>query len=373
MVADIVKRRLFSQQLAFSRFTNPTEIVSWFGALQAQDFAAAKWAIALRAMDLTDSNIEQAFNDGKILRTHIMRPTWHFVAPSDIRWLLQLTSPRVHRYNGYYYRRSGFDRSLFQKSNEILRSALQGSKQLTRDELRDELEKHKIPTQNLGLSYTIMQAELDGIICSGPRIGKQFTYMLLDERVPKKKEFTGDEALSELIKRYFQSHGPAQLRDFVWWSGLTVADAKRGIEIMGSHIQKIEREGKIYWYIASGSSISSILRKTSSNGDNQNHECFLIPGFDEYFIAYKDRSDVLDKKYAKHLNQGGGMVNGAIIIDGKMVGGWKRTFERKNVFLRLQLFEEIAPSMQRALGEQAQRYGKFINMPVSFKVKSFPV
>ncbi len=356
MGSDIVQKRLENQQLTFAHFTHAEDVVNWFGAMQAQDFAAAKWAIALRTKNQTDHDIEQAFNEGKIIRTHIMRPTWHFVTPSVIRWLLALTSERVHAFNGYYYRQSGLDKAIFQKSNEIIRRTLQGGKQCTREQLRQELEKGEVPTKDLGLSFTIMQAELDGIICSGPRIGKQFTYMLLDDRVPNTKAISRDEALTELIKRYFQSHGPAQIQDFVWWSGLTVADAKKGIALVGRKLHKEEKEGKTYWWIDS-----------STQQVSPSHECFLIPGFDEYFIAYKERSDVLDKKYAKHLNQGGGMVNGAIVVEGTMVGGWKRTFEKDHVVITTQLFENITASQQDALEKQAQRYGQFITMPVITK------
>lgn len=354
MTLPITQRRLYNQQLAYGNFKNPEEVVGWFGAMQAQDFAGAKWAIALRTKNQTDADIEQAFNEGKILRTHIMRPTWHFVTPDDIRWLLVLTSPRVHKFNGYYYRQTGLDKSIFQKSNEVIKKVLQGGKQLTREELGRELEKHKIPTERLGLSYTIMQAELDGIICSGPRIGKQFTYMLLDERVPKVKEISRDRALSEITIRYFQSHGPAQVQDFVWWSGLSPADVKKGIELVGSKLYKEEKEEKTYWLLKSAKNVG------------QFQGSLLIPGFDEYFIAYKDRSDILEKKYAKHLNAGGGMLHGVIVVEGKMVGGWKRTFEKKNVVIAMQLFEKITSAQMYSLERQAQLYGKFINMPASF-------
>src|SRR5215469_1273386 len=248
MLLDIAQTRLSNQQLSTQKFSKPEEVVSWFGAMQSQDFAAAKWAIAQRSKNQTDASIEKAFNEGKILRTHIMRPTWHFVTPSDIRWILALTSPRVYRFNGYYYRQTGLDKSIFEKSNLVIQKALTGGKQLTRSELNEYLVAAKIPTENLGLSYTIMQAELDGIICSGPRKGKQFTYMLLDERVPQTKTFSNNEAIAQLTKRFFQSHGPALAADFSWWSGLTLTDAKKGVALLGSQIQKSERDGKTYYY-----------------------------------------------------------------------------------------------------------------------------
>lgn len=350
MISDIANTRLHTQQLVTPMFSRPEDVVKWFGAVQSQDFAAAKWALALRTKSNTDADIEKAFNEGKILRTHVMRPTWHFVTPEDIPWLLALTAEKVKKFNGSYFRRSGYDHSIFTKSNRVIEKALTGGEQLTRNELKLILEKEGIPLDTLGLSFVLMQAELDGIAISGPRKGKQFTYMLFAERVPKIKALSHDEALAALIERYIQSHGPAQIQDFVWWSGLTVADAKKGIELLGSAVHKEERSGKTYWFF------NHMQSATTSPS-------VLVPGFDEYFIAYKDRSDILDKQYAKQLNLGGGMVSGAIVIKGRMVGGWRRAFEKKHVVITLRLFEEITASEQKALEGQVQKYSTFIGLP----------
>ena len=200
------------------------------GAVQAQDFAAAKWALALRMRSATDHSIEQAFNDGQIIRTHLLRPTWHFVAPEDIRWLLQLTGPRVNLKCGSAFRRFELDAAVFKRSHRALINALKGGKHLARAELRTVLDRAGVATgDGIRFQHILIRAELDGVICSGPRQGKQFTYALLEERVPPAKPLTRDEALVELTRRYFTSHGPANLQDFVWWSGLTTADARRGI------------------------------------------------------------------------------------------------------------------------------------------------
>lgn len=346
----IPSTRLLNQHLTTSASEKPEDVISWFGAMQAQDFNAAKWAIALRCKNATDESIELAYNKGEILRTHVMRPTWHFVTPSDIRWLLALTAPRVHRFNGYYYRQTGLDKSIFIKSNRVITKALQGGKQLTRSELNIRLKEAYIPTENLGLSYRIMQAELDGLICSGPKIGKQLTYMLLDERVPQTKKISNEEALAELTKRFFQSHGPAQIKDFAWWSGMTLTEAKKGIAILGKQLLKEEYNDKQYFFI-----------KTKTI--EQSETAFLIPGFDEYFIAYTDRSDVLDRKYAKELNQGGGMVNGAVVVNGRMVGGWKREIKKTSVFITIKLFEKIMDVQKKLLTQQAERFGVFLAKP----------
>lgn len=351
----IPQTRLINQKLTDTTFDKPEDVLTWFGAMQAQDFNAAKWALALRCKNATDASIETAFNNGDILRTHIMRPTWHFVTPSDIRWLQALTAHRVHRFNGYYYRQTGLDKSIFVKSNTVIRKALAGGKQLTRSELQIHLEVAKIPTENLGLSYTIMQAELDALICSGPKRGKQFTYMLVDERIGQTENLSMEEALYELTKRFFQSHGPAQAKDFSWWSGLTLTEVKKGIELAGEKIYKESHNGKTYFFMES---------KKSSTKES----VFLIPGFDEYFIAYSDRSDVLNKNYAKELNQGGGMVSGAIIINGRMIGGWRRTFEKKSVVVTIRLFETIPEEMKEKIHQQTKRFGEFLHLPVALKV-----
>lgn len=350
-VSFITEQRICSQYLYDPTFYKPGEVVAWFGAVQAQDFAAAKWALGLRMKNPKEQDIEQDFNDGLLLRTHLLRSTWHFVHPNDIRWMLALTAPRIHAYNEYYYHKSGLDKTIFLKSSGVIRNVLNGGNQLTRNELDIQLKKAKIPTQNLGLSYIIMNAEVDGLICSGPRRGKQFTYMLLDERVQKTTDLTYYEALTELTKRYFQSHGPAQIQDFAWWSGLTIRDVKKGIALA-----KLDKEivnDKTYWFVKSGNS-------KKHSGINTH----LLPPFDEYFVAYKDRSDILHNSYKKEMNFGGGMISGAIVHNGQVRGTWKRTFEKSGVTVFLKPFSKLTETERKAIEKAADKYGTFLNMPV---------
>ena len=226
----IAHQRLHNQRLSSTDFKRPDEVVKWLGAVQAQDYHGAKWALAQRMQGATDARIEKAFTDGAILRTHVMRPTWHFVAPADIRWMLKLTAPRVNAASRYNYRKLELDDAFFHKSNKALARALRGGKQLTRDELRKAVGHVGVATNDLlRFSHILLRAELDGVICSGPRKGKQFTYALLDERTPKSRILARDEALAELTLRYFTSHGPATLQDFVWWSGQATSDARKGL------------------------------------------------------------------------------------------------------------------------------------------------
>jgi hypothetical protein len=213
---EIAHQRLHNQLISRQTFEKAGDVVGWLGAVQAQDYAAAKWAVGQRVQEATDVAIDRAFADGAILRTHVMRPTWHFVTPADIRWMLQLTAPRVNALNASYYRQRALDDDIFKRSNAILAKALQGGKQLTRTELASVLQQAGIATGDLlRLTYLMIRAELDGVLCSGARRGKQFTYALLDEQAPQAKSLERDEALAELTRRYFTSHGPATLQDFV--------------------------------------------------------------------------------------------------------------------------------------------------------------
>ncbi len=208
---DIAHQRLHNQKLLQTTFTKPDEVVAYLGAVQAQDYAGAKWAIAQRTKGLTDVEIDQAFADGTILRTHLMRPTWHFVTPADIRWMLMLTAPRVHAVSAFMYRQLELDKAVIKKSYTVLEKTLRGDKQLTRTELGSAFKKAGIVAEGMRLGYFMMSAELDGIICSGARKGRQFTYALLEERVPEVKAVKRDEALAKLVQRYFATRGPATL------------------------------------------------------------------------------------------------------------------------------------------------------------------
>ena len=265
--------------------------------------------------------IEQAFTDGTILRTHILRPTWHFVLPADIRWMLALTAPRIIAASAYYYRTLGLDDTVFSHSNAVLAKALQGGKQLTRPELVSVLQQAGIVTDDLQrFTYIIMRAELDGIICSGGRRGKQFTYALLDERAPQARILDREEALAELAGRYFTSHGPATLQDFVWWSGLTVADARIGLELVTSQLMHEVIDGQTYWRSASMPSAKDLSQTI-----------YLLPNFDEYTVGYTDRSAIFDMSDAEKFDTPGNVLNPTIVLDGLVVGTWKRTIKKDTV------------------------------------------
>ncbi|SRR5216683_339098 len=353
---DIAHQRLHNQLITRRTFEKPGDVVEWLGAVQAQDYAAAKWAVGLRLQGTTDDDIEQAFTRGAILRTHLMRPTWHFVSPADIRWILALTAPRVNAVNAYYYRKLALDDAVFMHSNAMLAKALQGGKQLTRPELTSVLQQVGIATDDLQrFTYIMMRAELDGIVCSGARRGKQFTYALLDERAPQARTLDRDEALAEFARRYFTSHGPATLQDFVWWSGLTVADARASLEMVTSQLMHEVVDGQTYWFSMSTPSAKDLSQAA-----------YLLPNYDEYIVGYTDRSAVFDASHTKKLDPRGNVLfNHTIVMDGRVVGTWKRTIKKDAVMITPSLLTPLNDAETRAFAAAANHYGAFLDMSVN--------
>jgi hypothetical protein len=350
---DVVAQRLRNQKLARSTFRQPEEVVAWLGAMQAQDYTGAKWGIGLRSRGVADADVDRACDEGRILRTHVMRPTWHFVAPQDIRWLLALTAPRVQAFNAYWNRVNELDDRIFARSRKAIERALEGGATLTRAELASVLAGAGIEASGTRLAALIMHAELNAVICSGPRRDRQFTYALLDERVPSSPRLTRDEALAELTQRYFASHGPATLRDFAWWSGLTARDVKAGVESVSSTLAHFVQQDLSHWFLPS--------RATARD---QSPSAFLLPNYDEYLIAHKDRGHVVHPstppaptrpvEYPHHL-----------VIDGRLRGTWKRRIGTRTAEVTLRPYRPLTKKERRAVGSEADRYGTFLEMVVT--------
>ncbi len=349
---DIAYQRLENQHLAEPTFQHPKDVVEWLGAVQAQDYAAAQWAIGLRLQDVTSDDLEQAFADGTILRTHVMRPTWHFVSPSDIRWLLALTAPRVNLTNASWYRQLELDETIFGRSNEALARALHGGKQLTRLELVPVLQQAGIAADHAQrLSFLMMRAELDGILCSGARRGKQFTYALLDERVPPAKTLDREEAVVELTRRYFRSHGPATQQDFVWWSGLTATDAKVGLQMVADHLLHEVIDGRRYWFSASASPPKDLSERA-----------LLLPNYDEYLVGYTDRTIIFDISHTDKLDARGNILfHHTMVLDGQVVGIWKRILKKGTIIVTPSFFLPLNQAQRRAFALAASRYAAFLD------------
>ena len=355
---DLLSDRLRNQQLTRPDRQKPAQVVAWLGAMQAQDFAAAKWAVGLRSPGCSSHDIEEAFNDGAILRTHVLRPTWHFVAPADIRWMLALSAPRVHAANAYYYKQSGLDAKMFARGCAMMHRMLDDGEPMTRAELAAALKRAKVPADGLKLAYIMMHAELEGVITSGPRRGKQFTYALLDRRAPNGKVLDRQDAVAELAKRYFASHGPATIRDFVWWSGLTVKEAQLGIEAVTPKLRQESIDGRDHW--------SATARVAAAS---KGCTALLLPNYDEYLVAYKDRGAVVeDARAANIVARSGGAYPHHLVIDGRLAGSWARTLKENSVVIEVAPYRKLTPAQTRAVMSAADCYGDFLGLPLTLSI-----
>jgi hypothetical protein len=351
-LSDVARYRFYNQHIGRAKFEKPDDVVAWLGAMQGQEYAMAKWGIAQRMQEITATELDKAFADGAILRTHLLRPTWHFVTPADIRWVLALSAPRVHAVNAFMYRKLELDSALFKRSTAVLTKSLQGGKQLTRVELASALQQAGIATVGeLRMGYILMQAELDALICSGARRGKQFTYALLEERVPQVKKMEREEALAELVKRYFTSRGPATMRDFTVWSGLTMTDAKRGIEMLKPKLEHDVIDEQTYWFVESALPAKPSL--TSAH---------LLPIYDEYVMGYKDRSAMLGALEREKFDAGSIAFDNLIVINGMLVGSWKRTLSKREVSIETNFNARLTKVEQKAVAAGAAQFGKFLSL-----------
>jgi len=347
---DIAHRRLHNLRLSGAPLEAPEDVVGWLGAVQSQDFGPAKWSVAERTGGVGDAAIDRAFADGAILRTHVLRPTWHFVLPADIRWLLELTAPRVHALNAYYYRQLGLDDAVFERCNALLVGALQGGAQLTRKQLAATLEGAGVALGGFRLAYLLMNAELRGIVCSGAPRGKQQTYALLEERAPQATSRSRDEALAELTLRYYTSHGPATVKDFGWWSSLTAADIRRGLELVASRLQHEVVDGVTYWFAGRAPATRPAAPAVH-----------LLQGYDEYIVGYSQSKSLLNLA-GRALLQDRPMFNGVAILDGQVAGHWKRTLNRDTVAFEVALYEPFDDAQAKALQAAADRHGEFLGL-----------
>jgi len=355
---DLARRRLATQHLLTPTITEPAEVVRRLGAVQAQDYGSAKWGVGTRTRGAVDAVVERAVNEGSILRTHVLRPTWHFVTPADIRWMLALTAPRIKAAMAYYDRQLELDAAVFRRSNGAVSRALRDGRQLTRAELAQVFRRARVNaagSQRLG--HLLMRAELEGIVCSGARRGKQATYALLEERVPPTAPLDRDEALLELTGRYFATRGPATLQDFAWWAGLTVADASRGVAIAGRRLEREVIGDETYW-----------LEPARRSPRRRSPTAHLLPNYDEYFIGFKNRSAIGTRlSLATGELAGDALRAHVIVVDGQLVGGWKRTLTRAAVVVELTLLVSLTKPEQEAVRAAAQALGAFLDLPVELR------
>jgi hypothetical protein len=319
------------------------------GAMQSQDFNMAKWAIGLRLPGTTDAIIEAAFNKGEILRTHVLRPTWHFVAAEDIYWMLEVTSPQMNSLLKSRQKQMELTKTIFAKSNSIIEKAVSGGKHVTREELMTLLKKAKIAITSERSYHLMYQAELNGIVCSGNMKGKNQTYTLLEERVKKTKQIPREEALAKLASRYFTSHCPATVEDFIWWSGLNITDGKHALEMIKNNFISETIKSKTYWFT---DSFSIPLKNKSS--------LYLLPAFDEFIISYKDRTAILYPEHYTKVVSNNGIFWPVILMNGKAIGLWKRNIQKDKVLLEAQFFKKVSKTTIAFVEKRFKQFGNFL-------------
>jgi hypothetical protein len=346
----ISERRLRHQSLTGPPRRTVDGVVSWLGAVQAQEYAAAKWGLALRMPDgTTDATIERAFNAGEILRTHVMRPTWHFVARADILWMLDLTGDRVQKTMAVYNRQMELDPPTLNRAVRAIERALTKLPNLTRQEISEHLAIAGIPATGQRLAHVTLDAELKGVICSGPRREKQFTYALVSERAPNAPRLERDEALAKLAGRFFKSHGPATVRDFVWWSGILTPEARRALQIVRTHRAVVD--GETYFWKGN----------VDAHPGRRRHSAHLLPIYDEYLIAYRDRTAVPHPSMIARRTS----FPHPVVIDGQVAGTWRPVRLSAGVRVEISPSRKLTADDRRSLEAAAARYAHFLGMPAT--------
>jgi hypothetical protein len=346
---------LLNQRIAGAQFQTPAEVVRWMGAMQAQDYHQALWAIGLRMQAATVAQVEQAIAEGQILRTWPMRGTIHFVPPDDAQWMLTLCASRMLAADARRMRQLDLTLEIIKRCQAVFGDALSGGKRLTRAEMLTLLENDGISTAGQRGYHILWYLAQSGVICLGPMDDKQQTFVLLDEWAPHARDLPREEALAELTRRFFTSHGPATLADFARWSGLTLTDTKAGVRMNSDALIATDIDGTDYW----------LSREQTAQALDAAAGVYLLPGFDEYVLGYKDRSAVLAAEHAQKIVPGNnGIFFPTVVIDGQIVGVWKRTLKRKGVDLA---FEPVT-----TFGEQevqvvaaAHEYSDFLELPLA--------
>lgn len=348
-------RRLVTQRLVGPPFKSPTEVVQHLLAVQSQDYAGAKWAVGQRVASTTEAELDRLFDAGAILRTHVMRPTWHFVDPTDIRWLLELTAPRVHQANAYQYRQLEVDAETVKRSRGVIERALAGGQAFTRDELGRAFADAGIVASGLRLGYLVSHAELERVVVSGPRRGRRQTYALLEERVPPAPARSREAALAELARRYVEGHGPAQVADLSWWSGLTMADSRAGLALATPPLHEEAIDGRTFWAAETSSAEQVAIDPPSVH---------LLPNYDELLIAFRDRTDAVDPGLPEPARVAESLLAHIVVRDGLVVGGWRRAEERGAMRVAVDLLVPLAPAERHAFDGAVERLRSFVGRAV---------
>ena len=342
--------RLLNQQIISPQFTRPEEVVDWMGAVQAQDLKAAEWAIGLRTKRCVKDDVVKALAEGKILRVHVMRPTWHFVSASDIHWMLRLSRDNVERVYASFIKSLGIviNEQDYGRSMEVMRRVLEDGHSLTLDELTIAFGNSGLPATEFHVKAYVWRAESRAVVCGGSLRDGKITFMLIDKQAPSPKELTREEALARLAEKYFRSHSPATQQDFAWWSGLSMADIRMAMTLIGDKLEKAEVKGRTFYIHHDCRTRGRYLGSMT-----------LLPPYDEYLLGYKDRTDVLPEPlYSKAFNAHG-IFYRIIQQGGQIVGNWNEK-KSKQMDIDLSFFREGFIPNAEAMEKAIKRYKDYL-------------
>jgi hypothetical protein len=345
----IARWRTHTLRLSGQTYASPAAVIEGLLAMQAENHPQASWAVATRTSGLTEAEFRRLFDAGVILRTHVLRPTWHFVRPDDIRWLVELTAPRIRPTLGSLRRAHDLDDATIERSAELIVEALSGGTHLTRDALGARLRDAGLPAQGQSLGVMMFHAELSCLVCSGAMAGKDHTYALLDERAPNARRLDRDEARAELVLRYFTGHGPATERDLTYWATMTLTDVRAGLADVADQLDQIEHDGRTYWFAQQPPDYQPPAPRAH-----------LLQTLDEYHNGYQDSRYVLDVDGI--VPRGRGATVGMTLVDTQMVGDMRRTVRSNEVVFDIGIFRDLGDDELDALHEAAGRYGTFLGL-----------
>jgi hypothetical protein len=344
--------RLLSQKLGPRPRPGPAGVVKWLGGVQAQDYRWAKWSIGLRTDGCDDEEVERAIQEHQIVRTWMFRGTLHFVSASDLPWLTSLLAPGIIRGNSRRYRQLELDAAAFAGSQRVLQRALEAHGPLTRAEIKSQFEKAGVPAEGQQVPYLLQRAALDGLICHGPLRGSEPSYVLQSDWIDPQPALDRAEALRRLALRYFAGHGPATRQDFAWWAGLSAREARL---VLDSAPEVLPVEGDGIQYYATGDPPPADLTDSA----------YLLPPFDAYLLAYKERSLALDPAYAKRVNPGGGMLKPTVLVNGEIRGFWSYKTQRRGMAISLQPFKDFPSRARDLIDTAASQLGSFMSIPIA--------
>lgn len=364
--ATLCHLRQQSLLLGDKRLKSVKEVARWFCAMQSQDLASGKWSFGVRLPQKTEAHIDAAIESGDVLRTWPMRGTIHFIASEDARWLLQTTGTKALARAASRRAYLGLEESTANRASDILGKALRGGKRFTRTEAVACLKQNGIKAEGQLAYHLLWYASQIGVTCIGPNVGNEQTFVLLADWAKTQRTLVGDEALSELAVRYFRSHGPVTQQDFMGWSGLTAAEAKRGIALAGNLLVALTWQGKSLW-------MSKAIFDAAANAPARAQpRVHVLPGFDEFLLGIKDRSLAVPAAHKNKIIPGNnGMFLSTLVVDGVVVGTWKRTVKRTKGGDRVVIdpapFTKLSRPIRTALDEAFDSYGKYLGMPVEVR------